>query len=68
MDEKFLEFWGNLMLSAARGKRHTNDISNWMQKSFGIFGEPTAKQTVRGFEELGAMLDLEQAQNVMSEA
>lgn len=55
MDEKFLEFWGNLMLSAARGKRQSDDISNWIQKSFGSFGDLTAQQSVPGFEELATM-------------
>ncbi|MDM8537746.1 hypothetical protein QUF70_13395 [Desulfobacterales bacterium HSG17] len=34
MDEKFLELWGNLLISAARGKKQSNDIFRWMQTGF----------------------------------
>lgn len=34
MDEKFLEIWGNLLLSAAKGKKQTNDIFRWLHNGF----------------------------------
>ncbi len=40
MDKYFLEFWGNFLLSAARGQEQFKDLSNWMQQGF------------RGYEEL----------------
>lgn len=41
MDEKFLEFWGNFLLNASRGKKQMDDISSWMKEGMeemaGIF-------------------------------
>ena len=42
MDSKFLEFWGNYMLAAARGQQQLEDLNKWMEKGF------------RGFKELSA--------------
>ncbi|MCP4111596.1 MAG: hypothetical protein GY749_39765 [Desulfobacteraceae bacterium] len=39
MDEKFLEFWGNFLISTAREKKRADDISNIMQKSITDFNE-----------------------------
>jgi SMC interacting uncharacterized protein involved in chromosome segregation len=33
-DEKFLEFWGNFLLSAARGKKQADDIGTWTRQYF----------------------------------
>ncbi|CAB5134460.1 hypothetical protein D3OALGA1CA_3457 [Olavius algarvensis associated proteobacterium Delta 3] len=30
MDRQFLEFWGNFLLSAAKGHRQVDDMSRWM--------------------------------------
>jgi hypothetical protein len=37
MDDKFLEFWGNFLISAAKSKRQVSDLSNFMQKSMTDF-------------------------------
>jgi hypothetical protein len=37
MDENFLEFWGNFLLSAARKKKQVDDMSTWMQKGLSNF-------------------------------
>jgi hypothetical protein len=42
MDENFLEFWGNFLLSAARKKKQVDDVTAWMQKGFTGFEEMTA--------------------------
>ena len=56
MDEKFLEFWGNLLLNAARGKKQSDDISNWMQKSLeAMSGFSAPQQSVSSVEEVPAM-------------
>ena len=31
MDEKFLEFWGNFLLNASKGKKQMDDMSSWMK-------------------------------------
>jgi len=43
MDTQFLEFWGNLLLSAAKGQRQVDDMSRWMA------------QGMKGFQDLNAM-------------
>ena len=55
MDEKFLEFWGNLLINAARSKRQTDDVSDWMQKGFEQFREMTTFQGTRGFGDICTM-------------
>ena len=32
MDKQFLEFWGNLLLSAAKGQRQIDEFSRWMSQ------------------------------------
>jgi uncharacterized protein YukE len=32
MDANFLEFWGNLLISIARGQKQLDDMMRWMQK------------------------------------
>ncbi len=39
MDEKFLEFWGNFLISTAREKKRADDITSIMQKSITGFNE-----------------------------
>jgi hypothetical protein len=34
MDKNFLEFWGNFMLSAAKGQKQMEDMSKWMNSGF----------------------------------
>jgi hypothetical protein len=43
MDKQFLEFWGNYLLAAAKGKEQLENLNQWMSQNF------------RGFEELTAM-------------
>lgn len=35
MDKQFLEFWGNLMLAAARGQATTDAFSSWLTRGAG---------------------------------
>jgi uncharacterized coiled-coil protein SlyX len=42
MDSKFLEFWGNFMLAAARGQQQVDDLYKWMNQGFSGFNELTA--------------------------
>lgn len=37
MDKQFLEFWGNLLLSAAKGQRQLDEFSRWMSKGMSGF-------------------------------
>ena len=32
MDKNFLEFWGNLLISIARGQRQTEDMTRWLNQ------------------------------------
>lgn len=34
MDPKFLEFWGNALLGAARGEKQINDVMQWLSQGF----------------------------------
>jgi hypothetical protein len=34
MDSKFLEFWGSVFLSAARGRRQMEDFNRWIEQGF----------------------------------
>lgn len=43
MDKNFLEFWGNYLLSVARGQQNLEDMAKWYQQGF------------RGFEDLTEM-------------
>jgi hypothetical protein len=37
LDKQFLEFWGNLFLSAARGQRQLDEFSRWMSQGMSGF-------------------------------
>lgn len=39
MDEKFLEFWGNFLISFAKGKKRANESSDMFQKNLASFNE-----------------------------
>jgi hypothetical protein len=43
MDKNFLEFWGHLLLNAAKGQKQLEEMAKWMQQGFS------------GFEQLSAM-------------
>ncbi|OQX25610.1 MAG: hypothetical protein BWK80_14665 [Desulfobacteraceae bacterium IS3] len=50
-DEKFLEFWGNFLLSAARGKKQAEDVGTWTRQYFKSMNQiMTASQ--KGFSDL----------------
>ena len=34
MDTNFLEFWGNLLISIARGQKQTEDMTRWLNQGF----------------------------------
>lgn len=34
MDPKFLEFWGNALLGAARGEKQLDDVARWFSQGF----------------------------------
>ena len=34
MDKQFLEFWGNYLLSVARGQQQVEDLKRWMEQGF----------------------------------
>jgi hypothetical protein len=42
LDKQFLEFWGNLLLSAARGQRQVEELSRWLAQGMSGFRELTA--------------------------
>ena len=42
MDKQFLEFWGNIMLSAAKGQQQLEDIMKWFSGNFSEFKDITA--------------------------
>ncbi len=44
MDSRFLEFWGNVLLSAAKGQRRVEDFNRWIEQGF------------QGFQEFGNLL------------
>jgi uncharacterized coiled-coil protein SlyX len=39
MDPKFLEFWGELLLGAAKGQRQLKETADWMNQGFSSFGD-----------------------------
>jgi hypothetical protein len=42
LDSHFLEFWGNCLLSAAKGQRQLEDVSRWMSQGMSGWGELSA--------------------------
>ena len=42
MDRQFLEFWGNYLLSVARGQKQLEDVTRWMRGGFSGAEELTA--------------------------
>lgn len=42
MDRHFLEFWGNYLLSVAKGQKQLEDFANWMRQGFKGADELTA--------------------------
>jgi hypothetical protein len=42
MDRHFLEFWGNLLIDAAKQQKQLEDMSKWMQQGFKGSDELTA--------------------------
>jgi uncharacterized coiled-coil protein SlyX len=42
MDKQFLEFWGNMMLSSAKGQQQFEDIMKWFSGNFTEFKDITS--------------------------
>ena len=42
MDKQFLEFWGNMMLSSAKGQQQLDDIMKWFSGNFTEFKDITS--------------------------
>ena len=42
MDKNFLEFWGNVMIGAARGQKQMEDMTKWMEQGLSGFEDLTA--------------------------
>ena len=38
VDSRFLEFWGNFFLAAAKGRRQLEDLTRWMSQGFKAAG------------------------------
>lgn len=43
VDRRFLEFWGNLLIDAARGQKHIENLTQWIN------------QGLKGFDDLNGM-------------
>ena len=41
MDRHFLEFWGNLMIQAAKGQKQSEDLSQWFNQGVKVLNEIT---------------------------
>lgn len=53
MDEKFLEFLGNLLLNAAKSKKQGDDLMRWLQMGLpGMISPASPKTAATGFEEM----------------
>jgi polyhydroxyalkanoate synthesis regulator protein len=53
VDEKFLEFWGNLLLNAAKSKQQTEALMRWLRMGFpGMTSPPSSKRSATGFDEM----------------
>jgi len=52
LDKHFLEFWGNFLLSAAKGQRQLDEFSRWMSQGMSGFRDLTAM--FRQFYDLGS--------------
>jgi hypothetical protein len=50
MDRHFLEFWGNLLLAAAKGQAQLQDLSQWVAQ--GMSGSPPLNDLFRKFYDL----------------
>ncbi len=42
MDQQFLEFWGNLLINAAKEQKRMEDLFKWVQQGFKGFDKLTA--------------------------
>ena len=50
MDEKFLEFWGNLLINFAKGKKQADEASEIFQKNLTGFNEFFSKRRRGGLK------------------
>ncbi len=56
MDENVLEFWGNLLINASRGKKQMGDITSWVQNCMNAFTDPAKSKEMHGFEDFAASI------------
>jgi hypothetical protein len=52
MDKHFLEFWGNFLLSVARGQQQLEDMTRWLQGGFAVPGLSDIFQKAYGLDHL----------------
>jgi rubrerythrin len=55
LDDKFLEFWGTFLLTAAREKKQMDEMVRMMQKGFPDPGLAESKSETDAFQEAGAL-------------
>lgn len=56
MDEKFLEFWGNLLLNAAKSKQQTETLMRWLRMGLpGMSSPPSSKKSTSAFDDMVAI-------------
>jgi len=55
MDEKLLEFWGNLLLNVAKGQKQSDAFFRWMRMGSPDFNDMFSSKGAPGFEELSAI-------------
>jgi hypothetical protein len=55
MDEKFLEFWGSLLLNLSKGQKQSDAFFRWMRMGSPDFKEMFSSKGAPGFEELSVM-------------
>jgi hypothetical protein len=52
MDKHFLEFWGNFLLSVARGQQQMEDMNKWLQGGFPVPGLNNIFQEAYGLDQM----------------
>jgi len=62
MDTNFLEFWGNLLISIARGQKQLDDMTKWVHQGF-----PGANELTTLFRKVYGLNDLPQAPTSQAE-
>jgi len=55
MDEKFMEFWGNLLINAAQGKKQSDEMFRWLRTGFTHKGDTSSSPVFPDFTSMAAM-------------